>query len=119
MGPDRSDDLALCRLEDMLLSLPFDRALPDLEELLRRADVDLELLRQDERALKLLHEAIVARPLNSVDEVTRIRTEVELLTLEVGVLTERLADPDASEERQEETLTRLDDVRIRLRELAG
>lgn len=119
MGPDRSDDLALSRLEDVLLSLPYDRALPDLHELLSRAGVDVELLRHDERARKLLHEAIVARPLSSVSEVTRVRTEVELLTLEVGVLTERLEDPDTPPGTREQTVARLAAVRARLEELRG
>jgi hypothetical protein len=61
---DRVEDLdvAVARLEDVLLSLPYDRALPDLASLLASAGVGAELLRRDERALKVLHEAIVARP---------------------------------------------------------
>lgn len=86
-------DAALARLEDVLLALPYDRALPDLSRILVAADVTLDDLRVDDRALKVLHEAVVARPLASVDEVATLRTEVELLTLEMQVLTDRLADP--------------------------
>jgi hypothetical protein len=92
-------DRALARLEDVLLELPYDRALPDLDVLLGRAGVPAELLRRDERVLKVLHEAIVARPFGVIDDVLCTRTEVELCTLEVEVLTERLVehadDPDA------------------------
>jgi hypothetical protein len=91
-------DRALARLEDVILELPYGRALPDLDSLLDRAGVSSELLHRDERVLKVLHEAIVARPFGVLDEVLRIRTEVELCTLEVEVLTERLVeyadDPD-------------------------
>ncbi len=46
--------------------------------------------------MKVLHEAVLARPLNDVDHVAALRTEVELLTVEVRVLTERLQDPGTS-----------------------
>ena len=112
-GPHEADD-ALVRLEDVLLALPFDRALPDLDELLRRAGVNDEVLRHDERARKLLHEAIVARPLSSLDVVHQVRTEVELLTLEVEVLADRLAQPGLDRESFARATDRLRDVRRRL-----
>jgi hypothetical protein len=109
------------RLEDLLLALPFDRALPDVDGLLDAADVPRELLRRDERALKLLHEAVVARPFGSLDAVQRVRTEVGLLTLEVELLTDRLTDRDAApdtvaraEARLAEVRARLDDIRDEL-----
>jgi hypothetical protein len=108
-------DEALARLEDVLLELPFERAVPDLPELLSRAEVDRSLLLHDERAMKLLHEALVARPFGTLEVVQRVRTEVELLTLEVELLTERLADADARE--QQRIGSRLDAVRSRLEEL--
>lgn len=86
-------DAAVSRFEDLLLALPFDRALPDLHVLLARSGLPQELLRRDERVLKVLHEAVIARPFGDREEVTATRTEVELLTLEVEVLAERLADP--------------------------
>ena len=110
-------DEGLARLEDVLLELPFERAVPDLSELLSRAEVDRSLLLHDERAMKLLHEALVARPFGTLEVVQRVRTEVELLTLEVELLTERLADADAREEQR--IATRLDVVRSRLEELRG
>jgi hypothetical protein len=85
-------DEALGRLEDVLLGLPFDRAVPDLAALLAAAGVD-EAVLHDERVLKLLHEALVARPFGSFDAVQHVRTEVELLTLETELLTDRLAAP--------------------------
>jgi hypothetical protein len=115
--PDRhgiDQDLALARLEDVLQSLPFERALPDLHVILERAGMPEELLRRDERVLKVLHEAILARPLATLDDVTRARTEVELLTLEVELLTDRLADPDADEQAVAQTASRLDEVRLHL-----
>jgi hypothetical protein len=116
---DQDPDAALVRLEDLLLGLPFDRALPDVEDLLDDADVPLDLLRRDERALKLLHEAVVARPFGSLDAVQQVRTEVGLLTLEVELLTDRLADPDAAPETVARANARLAEVHARLEEIRG
>jgi hypothetical protein len=112
-------DLAVTRLEDVLLALPYDRALPELHVLLDRAGVPAELLHRDERVLKVLHEAIAARPYGDIDAVRSTRTEVELLTLEVEVLTDRLAAPTTDAELRERTLARLDEVRQRLDEVRG
>lgn len=112
-----SMDDSLARLEDVLLSLPYDRALPSLTTILRMAGVDADILRLDDRAAKVLHEAIVARPLSARDDVAGLRTEVELLTLEVGVLTEQLADPRTADDQVERAEARLAVVRQRLREI--
>jgi hypothetical protein len=112
-------DTALGRLEDVLLALPLDRALPDLEVLLDRAGVPAELLRRDERVLKVLHEAVLARPFADADDVGRVRTEVELLTLEVGVLGERLDDDATSDDEVVRAVARLREVRRRLAEVRG
>lgn len=90
--PGEWDD-ALCRLEDVLLAAPFDRALPDLTELLERASVPLAFVQQDERASKLIREAMLARPFAAREDVRRSRTHVEMMTLEVEVLAQRLRDP--------------------------
>jgi hypothetical protein len=111
------DDEAVARLEDVLLALPFDRALPPLEVLLERAGIPLSLLQRDERACKVLHEAILARPLGRLEDVATARTEVELLTLEIEVLTDRLADPDTADAAVAGALERLDVVRRRLTSL--
>jgi hypothetical protein len=111
-------DEALGRLEDVLLGLPFDRAVPDLEELLSAAGVDRDVLR-DERARKLLHEALVARPFGSLDAVQRVRTEVELLTLEVELLTDRLADRRTAADELTRSRRRLDAIGTRLTALRG
>lgn len=116
-GSHEADD-ALVRLEDVLLALPFDRALPDLEDLLDAAEVTPGLLRRDDRARKLLHEAIVARPLSTLDAVQQVRTEVELLTLEVEVLTDRLAAATDDAARAE-LGRRLDEVRARVEDIRG
>lgn len=117
-SPDpRSLDEQLARLEDVLLAYPYDRALPDLASILDQAGVGPELLRRDERAAKVLHEAILARPLASVDVVARRRTEVELFTLEVEVLTDRLEDPATSEADAARVAERLKVIRRRLAEL--
>lgn len=119
MEPERSLDLdaAVSRLEDVLLTLPVDRALPDLDHLLRAARFPRELLRRDDRVLKVLQEAVLARPFADLDAVARTRTEVELLTLEVEVLTDRLGDAatDAADARR--AVERLDEVRRRLDEI--
>jgi hypothetical protein len=112
-------DEALARLEDVLLALPYDRAVPDLAEVLARAAFDRSLLLADDRAMKLLHEALVARPFGSLDAVQQVRTEVELLTLEVELLTERRADPRTADEEHARISRRLGDVRARLEELRG
>lgn len=98
IAPGHEDlDVALGRLEDVLHELPYDRALPDLASILTAARITVDHLRADDRTLKVLHEAIVARPFHDIDEVASLRTEVELLTLEVGVLRERLDDPATSD----------------------
>jgi hypothetical protein len=107
-------DVAVARLEDVLLALPYDRALPDLADILAAAGISEADLRFDDRALKILHEAVVARPLASIDQVATIRTEVELLTLEVRVLTERLEDPATSRPETERASRRLKLVREEL-----
>lgn len=117
MGPEASWDEALARLEDVLLALPFDRALPDLPTILERAEVSRAYLLADERATKVLHEAIVARPLSSPEMVTNLKLEVELLTLEVEVLTQRLEDPGADAGEIRRATARLASVRHRLDEL--
>jgi hypothetical protein len=111
-------DEALGRIEDVLLRLPFDRAVPDLEDLLAAADVDHEVLR-DERVCKLLHEALVARPFGSLDALRRVRTEVELLTLEVELLSDRLAAPGTSPDEVAGSSRRLVAIRARLAALRG
>ena len=116
--PGSWDD-ALCRLEDVLLAAPFDRALPDLDVLLDRARVELAWVHEDERALKLLGEAVLARPLGHVDAVRRSRAHVEMMTLEVEVLTHRLRDPATSQDaarRAAERLRELADQLDRLRD---
>ncbi len=110
-------DEALARLEDVLLGLPIDRAVPDLAELLDRAEVTEDLLRRDDRALKLLHEALVARPFGSLDALQQVRTEVELLTLEVELLTDRLESPSTAPDDAARATARLAEVRARLDEV--
>lgn len=110
-------DRAVARLEDVLLELPYDRALPDLDELLTRAGVPAELLRRDDRVLKVLHEAIVARPFGAIDDVLRTRTEVELCTLEVEVLTERLVEHADDPDVLRRVTHRLTELRMRLAEV--
>ncbi len=110
-------DRALARLEDVLLEVPYDRALPDLDVLLGRAGVPAELLRRDERVIKVLHEAIVARPFGNIDDVRRTRTEVELCTLEVEVLTERLVEYANEPDALGRVSARLVQLRARLGEI--
>lgn len=131
MGPDRgtepsgsepafwpaSWDEALGRLEDYLAAYPRGRALPDLSTLLEEADVPEQFIREDERAQKVLHEAVTARPLGSLARVDQLTTEVELLTLEVEVLADRLERPDISEDEKDQVAERLSHARRRLDEI--
>lgn len=110
-------DEALERLEDFVNSYPLDRALPDLAGIVARARVPRRFLREDERARKVLLEAIAARPLSTLEQVGRVRTEVELLILEVEMLAERLASTELTREQTREVATRLDEVRARLTEI--
>ncbi|MBW3657483.1 MAG: hypothetical protein KY457_02520 [Actinobacteria bacterium] len=112
--PDDDLDAALGRLEDVLLGLPYDRALPDVATLLDAAGITSAHLTADDRMLKVMHEAIVARPLATSDEIATLRTSVELLTLEVGVLGERLADPATSTADVQRMTERLGAVRAEL-----
>lgn len=121
-GPGDDDaafdvDAARIRWEDLLLSLPYDRALPNLPELLDRAGVPDALLRRDDRLLKVLHEAVLARPLAQQHEVQGLRTEVELLTLEVELLTDRLAGDEVPQEDASDAVDRLHEVQARLDEI--
>lgn len=110
-------DAVRVRLEDLLLSLPFDRALPDLPDLLDRAGVPDDLLHRDDRILKVLHEAVLARPLSQLTEAQRVRAEIELLTLEVEVLTDRLTAEDTHPVDLAAATTRLAEVTARLEEI--
>ena len=110
-------DAARVRLEDLLLSLPYDRALPDLPDLLDRAGVPDDLLHRDDRILKVLHEAVLARPLSQVAEAQLVRSEVELLTLEVEVLTDRLMAEDTHPVDLAAATGRLAEVTARLEEI--
>jgi hypothetical protein len=102
------------RLEEHLAGLPVDRALPDLATILADADVPMEVVQGDERARKVLHEAILARPLSSHAAVEQRRVEVELLTLEVEVLTAALRQADDDPERAGRARARLTAIRARL-----
>lgn len=108
---------AVARLEDVLGRLPFDRALPALPALLELADVPLSLLQSDERARKLLHEAMLARPLSDGDEVEQRRTEVESLLLEVRLLSDVLDDDEADAAEVARARDRLVGIRARLEQL--
>lgn len=110
-------DEALCRFEDVLLDAPYDQALPDLVDLLERARAPLSLVEHDERARKLLGEAILARPVADNDVVRRARVRVELLTLEVAVLAERLRDPASTSQQVQAATDRLASVHTQIERL--
>ena len=110
-------DRAVSRLQEVLEQLPRTRALPDLDALLAQAGADRWLL-TDERARKLIDEALRDRPLSSLEEVRVLRTEVELLTVEVGVLEDRLTDPDLATADRAALQARLRRIRTRWEQLA-
>lgn len=111
-------DRAVTQLQEVLDALPRRQALPDLDELLAVAGADRSLL-EDERARKLLQEAIRQRPLSSLEEVRVLRTEVELLTVEVAVLQERLSGTGIEAAERQELLARLRRLRRRCQQVAG
>lgn len=110
-------DDALMRLEETLQGYPEQRALPDLPTILRDAGVTQEFVLGDDRAAKVLSEAVLARPLASLQDVEQRRTHVELLSMEVRLLTERLQDPAASPGGVAAAVARLRDIRSALDEL--
>lgn len=110
-------DVALARLEDFLLAYPLDRALPDVTEIVREADLPVDFLAQDERASKVLHEAIHARPFSTPAEVADVRAEVEMLTLEAQVIADRLRDPGTAAVDRGGAQERLGRLRRRLEEI--
>lgn len=110
-------DEALERLERYLASYPEERALPGLDSLVRQAGVTEDFLRNDERALKVLREALVDRPLGDADAVAQVRTRVELLTLEVEALAECLETAPADSLRARRLSERLEAVRRGLAEV--
>lgn len=110
-------DRAVTRWQEVLERLPRHRALPDLDTLLAAAGADRRLL-EDERARKLLEEAVRQRPLSSLEEVRVLRTEVELLAVEVAVLRDRLRDPTMAGAQRQQLQARLARVRRRCRQLA-
>lgn len=118
--PDWSSpwDDALHRLEALLSRLPEDRTLPPLDEMVVAADLPPDFLHEDDRARKLLHEALAARPLSNVPGVAKLRTEVELLTLEVEVLADRLRSEDTDPVRAREAAERIEGARSRLKEIS-
>lgn len=107
-GHDVDSDAAIARFEDVLFGLPLDRVLPDIDELLSRAKLPRALLTSDDRALKLLHEAVIARPWATPDQRDQVRSQVALLELEVEVLLERLGDASV-----EPAVVRATSLRIR------
>lgn len=118
MTPDGSSwDEAVARLEEVLAAHSFDRPLPPVEQLLAEARMDPAVLADDERALKILSEAVLARPLSTVEAVQAVRTEVEFLAVEVGMIQERLAGEALSDEALADTRRRLDEIRDTLDEV--
>lgn len=109
-------DEALERLESFVAGYPSTRALPGLRGIAERAAVPIDFLREDERAHKVLFEALAGRPLSTHESLRQAHTEVELLILEVQVLTERL-DTTSDSTQVRRASERLAYVRRRLNEL--
>jgi hypothetical protein len=110
-------DAALARLEEFLLVYPADRALPDPEDLVAAIGLPRGFLREDERARKIYIDALGGRPLSSVERVSSLNTEVELLTVEVEVIGDRLSRGDLDPASEAELLRRLMKARRRLNEI--
>ncbi len=111
-------DEELQRLETVLGAYPDDRALPDVDDILAEAGIDARVIEEDERARKLLLDAVTTRPFGSLDEVRRVATEVELLVIEVRQLAASLRQPDGLDaSRREHVDQRLTWARRRLQQL--
>lgn len=119
-GGQLSWDEALERLETFVERYPRSRAFPGLPGIAQRADVPIDFLQEDERAHKVLFEALADRPLSTEESLAQAHTEVELLLLEVQVLTDRLesTSDDAQVRKAAERLAyirrRLNEIRARL-----
>ena len=117
MTADRSSwDEAVARLEEVLAAHPFDRALPPLDKLLEAAGVDREILDEDERAQKILAEAIRARPLSTLDAIAEVRTQIEVLAVEIGMLHRQLEDAPLTVDELDDAGRRLAEIRSLLDE---
>jgi hypothetical protein len=114
--PSNWDD-ALARLEEFLLTYPAERALPDPEDLVRVVELPDGYLRDDDRARKVYLDALGARPLSDISRISVLNTEVELLTVEVEFIKERLSRRVAGGSTRRELRRRLVDVRQRLEEI--
>ena len=90
-------EAALARLDDVVLGLPTDALLPDVDDLLARAKVPSEL-HDDPRVLALLEDAVRARPWGRPERRDQVAQQVSLLELEVDVWRGRLATTDDPEE---------------------
>lgn len=109
-------DEAVSRLEEVLARHPFDRALPPIEQLLDEARIDRDVLAGDERAQKILDEAVRARPLSTLEAIAEVRTQVEVLSVEVGMLHRQLAGEALTDEELEDAGRRLAAIRALLDE---
>jgi hypothetical protein len=112
-------DEALTRLEEFLLAYPAGRALPDPETIATAAALPPGFLVDDDRARKVLLDAVAHRPLGTFESVSEIQTEVELLTLEVRAITGRLASGRLSDRELDDHRRRLARVRSRLEQIRG
>jgi hypothetical protein len=108
----------LLRLEAVLAKYPEHRALPDVQTVLDEAGVDASAL-LDERARKLLEDALFTRPHGRLDSVTSLVSEVEMLVLEVRELTAALRAGSFDAEGFEHVDHRLAWARRRLADLRG
>lgn len=109
-------DEAVARLEEVLAGHPYDRALPPVEQLLAEARIGREVLAGDERAQKILDEAVRARPLSTLDAIAEVRTQVEVLSVEIGMLHRQLASEALTDDELEDAGLRLAAIRALLDE---
>ena len=91
----------------------WDEAVARLEEVLAAHPFDLD---EDERAQKILAEAIRARPLSSLDAIAEVRTQIEVLAVEIGMLHRQLEGDPLTGDELEDAGRRLAEIRSLLDE---
>ncbi len=113
----RCVDEQLQRLQEVLEGYPDDRALPDVDAVLRAADVPASLLLDDERAHKVWVDALTTRPFGDLQDVRVAAAEVELLFLEVRQVTALLRRDGLTSSERAEAISRVEAARALIDDL--
>lgn len=116
-GASIEHEAAFARLEDVLIGLPADRVLPDLDDLLLRAKMEPAQVLDDHRVAAILLAAVRVRPWGDDGQRADVAASLSLLELELDVLVARLTRPNLSDDLLVRTTQRLAGVRRELNAL--